>query len=137
MGNCTKTFFEQFLVFTANKTNVNRVWFKLHPLLSFLKDELKTNSLLRFIGHIYINDENLKISKSVLKFSEVLGLQIKARIVKIDRKSNESKLLIIEVSIVGCLTSNFNFEYVGKVEYDFFRTSLRKCGKTNYSIKSF
>lgn len=53
MANCTKTCMEQFLLLTQNKTNINRIWFKLHPLIYYLKEDLQTNSILRLLQFVF------------------------------------------------------------------------------------
>ncbi|GJQ86852.1 kinesin-F [Trypoxylus dichotomus] len=78
-GNLAKTQLEQFLlVLIENIPEQIAVKQRLSILIAYLKDCLNSSSMLRFIGHIRVDDENLPITLSMLRFGQIIhGLKPK------------------------------------------------------------
>ncbi|KAK9743793.1 Kinesin motor domain [Popillia japonica] len=78
-GNLAKSQLEQFLlVLIENIPEQIIVKQRLNILIHYLKDCLNASSMLRFIGHIRVDDENLLITLSMLRFGQIVrGLKPK------------------------------------------------------------
>ncbi|KAI4462284.1 kinesin-related [Holotrichia oblita] len=78
-GNLAKSHLEQFLlVLIENIPEQIIVKQRLNILIHYLKDCLNSSSILRFIGHIRVDDENLLITLSMLRFGQIVrGLKPK------------------------------------------------------------
>lgn len=72
-ANLTKTNLEQFmLLLIKNDLTCISVKRRINVLLQYLSDAFNNHSVLRFIGHIRVEKENLLITLSMLKFGQTL-----------------------------------------------------------------
>ncbi|RZC33974.1 Kinesin domain containing protein [Asbolus verrucosus] len=91
-GNLAKTQLEQFfLVLSADIPEQIKVKYRLNPIIQYLGTSLSNSSVLRFIGHIRVEREDLLLTISMLRFGELIG-GLKASKYEIKTDNNEVSL---------------------------------------------
>ncbi|KAJ8910879.1 hypothetical protein NQ315_000510 [Exocentrus adspersus] len=87
-ANITKSYLENFVLYLLeNNSGQTRLQERTNPLIYFLGDDL-CSSLLRFIGHIRIQKEDMKITLSVLRFGHIVK-NVKIKVKEVEPDINE------------------------------------------------
>lgn len=100
-GNLAKSQLEQFLLILCEDIPSHILSkYRLNTLIYYLRDSLNNHSILRFIGHIHTDMENLPLTLSMLRFAQIIrALPPKALLTN----EQEDEEFVIQKLQVKCL----------------------------------
>ncbi|CAH0554585.1 unnamed protein product [Brassicogethes aeneus] len=72
-ANLIKSNLEAFILYLCdNLPEIIKVKYRMNPLIKYLGSSLSNETILRFIGHISLEPENILVSLSLLRFGQIV-----------------------------------------------------------------